>query len=201
MGTIENKIQTIFSKSIDNLVQHCDKLSPHIAKASVLISNQLLEGNKIYTCGNAGATHDAQYLVSQLMTSFDRERPSLPAIFLSSELTSPTTSANEQSVSDIISKQIRCLCQAGDVLIIMTNNENSASLIQAIHAAHEKQMFVILLGGNSGGKLKNILSPDDVEIFTQNKNKMLAQETNLICIHCICELVEQSLFGDYSLNN
>lgn len=195
MSSTENQIHHIFSQSIESLVQNCDQLSPQIDKASQLIANQLLEGNKLFACGNDGGASDAQYLVSRFMNHFDRERPSLPAIYLSADSTIITGIASEQNFNDIFAKQIRALGQGGDILFVVSSSANSSNLIQAIQSAHEKQMFVIVLSGNSKKELRAILNSDDIEISIQQSNKARIKELNLISLHCICELIDQHLFG------
>lgn len=188
-------IRKTFSDSIECIVESCDQLYENIGKSSSLISSQLLEGNKIFCCGNGGAASDAQYFCSRLINRFDRERPALPAFCLSSDITTLTTIANDHNFNDIFSKQIRALANPGDILFVISNSGKSSNLIQAVQTAHEKQMFVIALSGNDGGSIEQNLTENDIELSVKNENSSRIKEVNLITMHCICELIDQNLFG------
>ena len=200
MNELENQVRDIFSQSVECLINNCDDLAGSVLLASQLIANQLLEENKILTCGNGGGASDAQYFASRFLNRFERERPSLPAICLSSDSTTITTISNDQNFNDIYAKQIRALGNPGDILLAISTSGNSSNLVQAVQAAHEKQMFVIVLSGNDGGDIGRILSPDDIELRVQHENNARIKEVNLVSLHCLCELVDQHLFGIYETN-
>ena len=64
----------------------------------------------------------------------------------------------------MFSKQIRALGQPGDVLLAISTSGNSANVIQAIQAAHDREMIVVALTGRDGGGMASLLLPEDVEI-------------------------------------
>ncbi len=196
MINYDEKVREVFSQSVESIINSCEELYSDISRASQLISNQLVEGNRVYACGNGGGASDAQYFSSRFLSRFERERPSLPAICLSADATTLTSIANDQNFNDIYAKQIRALAQAGDVLVVISTSGNSSNLIQAVQSAHEKQMFVIVLSGNDGGDLGRILSADDIELRVPYESSARIKEVNLITLHCMCELVDKNLFGE-----
>jgi len=184
-----------FSSTVECLIEHCDYLDEQVPQISALISNQLLEGNKILSCGNGGAASDAQYFCSCLINRFERERPALPALCLSSDVSNITGIANDHNFNDIYSKQIRALGNPGDILFVIFNSGKSSNLIQAIQAAHEKQMFVIALTGSQETNLEQMMGESDIELRVQSDKAPRIKEIHLVAIHSICELIEQRLFG------
>ncbi len=195
MTNIEQQVRNIFSHSVECVMNNCDELAPKISQASVLIANQLLEGKTIYTCGNGGGAVDAQYFSSRLINRFEHERPSLPSVCLSADIATITSIANDQNFNEIFSKPIKSLAKSGDVLLVISTNEKSSNLVQAVQAAHEKNMFVIVLCGNGSGNIELILDFNDIEIRVQSESNARIKECNLLSLNCMCELIEQQLFG------
>lgn len=184
-----------FSKTIECLIENCDHLEENIHQISKLISNQFLEGNKLLSCGNGSGASDAQYFCSCLINRFERERPSLPAICLSADVSSITGIANDHNFNDIYSKQIKALGNPGDILFVIFNSGKSSNLIQAIQAAHEKQMFVIILSSNHETGMEQMISDNDIELRVQHTQPSRVKEVHLVAMHCVCELIDQNLFG------
>ena len=146
-------------------------------------------------CGNGGSAGDAQHFSSELLNRFERERPSLPAIALTTDTSTITSIANDYSYNEIFSKQIRALGQPGDVLLAISTSGNSANIIQAIQAAHDREMIVVALTGRDGGGMASLLLPEDVEIRVPANVTARIQEVHLLAIHCLCDLIDSQLFG------
>gem|GEM_PF-835747 len=176
MSNNEENIRDIFSQSINSFIHNCDELAPVIANASHMIAGQLLEGGKIFCCGNGGDASDAQYFTSCFLNRFDRERPSLPAICLSADATTMSAIANDQNFNDVYAKQLKALAQAGDVLLVISTQGNSSSLVQAVQTAHEKSMFIIAINSDNTGDIGNILNQNDIELRIQSHSN--ATENN-----------------------
>jgi phosphoheptose isomerase len=155
----------------------------------------LLDGHKIMSCGNGGSACDAMRFSSQMLNRFKHERPSLPAIALTADIATLTSIANDYSYNDIFAKQVRALGHSGDVLLAISTSGNSANVINAIKAAHDKNIIVIALTGADGGKIPGILYDDDIEIRIPAHEVARIQETHLLIIHCICDIVDFQLFG------
>ncbi|HAZ75395.1 MAG TPA: phosphoheptose isomerase, partial [Enterobacteriaceae bacterium] len=56
-----------------------------IQRAAVLLADSFKAGGKVLSCGNGGSAGDAQHFSSELLNRFERERPSLPAIALTTD--------------------------------------------------------------------------------------------------------------------
>lgn len=192
---MQNRIQQMFKASIETKQKALDVLPESIEQASILMVNSLLNEGKILACGNGGSAGDSQHFSSELLNRFERERPSLPAIALTTDSSTITSIANDYSYEEIFSKQIRALGRDGDVLLAISTSGNSDNVIQAIHAAHDRNMRVVALTGRDGGNIAPILLPDDVEVRVPSNVTARVQEVHLLAIHCLCDLIDNQLFG------
>lgn len=191
----QERINQHFQASIETKQQAAEVLAPVIEQASDSMVQALLSGGKILTCGNGGSAGDAQHFSSELLNRFERERPSLPAIALTTDSSTVTSIANDYSYNEIFSKQIRALGNAGDVLLAISTSGNSANVVQAIQAAHDREMRVVSLTGRDGGDMASLLLPEDIEIRVPSMVTARIQEVHLLAIHCLCDLIDWQLFG------
>lgn len=194
MDSIE-RIEQLFHDSIDTKVKASEVLPRVIAAAGQLMVNALLNDGKILSCGNGGSAGDAQHFSSELLNRFERERPSLPAIALTTDSSTVTSIANDYSYNEIFSKQIRALGTDRDILLAISTSGNSANVIQAIQAAHDRGMKVVALTGRDGGNMAALLHPEDVEIRVPAQSTARIQEVHLLAIHCLCDYIDRQLFG------
>ena len=190
---MQPRIQHMFQASIETKQQALAVLPQAIESASLLMVSSLLNEGKILSCGNGGSAGDAQHFSSEMLNRFERERPSLPAIALTTDSSTITSIANDYSYEEVFSKQIRALGQAGDILLATSGN--SANVVQAIHAAHDRNMHVVALTGRDGGQIAPLLLPDDVEIRVPSSVTARVQEVHLLVIHSLCDLIDHQLFG------
>jgi len=195
MNTILERIRINFTDSIQTKITAADSISNIIAEASEEIVQALLEGYKILSCGNGGSACDALHFSSEMLNRFKHERPALPAIALSADIPTLTAIANDYHFSDIFAKQVRALGQPGDILLAISTSGNSANILNAVKAAHDKNMGVIALTGHDGGKIVDYLQERDIEIRVPAYDTARIQETHLLIIHCICDIVDFRLFG------
>ena len=192
---MQSRIKHMFQTSIETKQQSLTVLPQVIENASLMMVSALLNEGKILACGNGGSAGDAQHFSSEMLNRFERERPSLPAIALTTDTSTITSIANDYSYEEIFSKQIRALGQEGDVLLAISTSGNSANVVQAIHAAHDRNMHVVALTGRDGGQIAPLLLPDDVEIRVPSNVTARVQEVHLLAIHCLCDLIDHQLFG------
>lgn len=191
----ESRVSNQFAESIVTKQAAADLLPPIIASAGLLMGQSLQNDGKILSCGNGGSAGDAQHFSSELLNRFERERPGLPAIALTTDSSTLTSIANDYAYEDIFAKQIRALGRGGDVLLAISTSGNSENVIRAIAAAHERDMQVVALSGRDGGQMAEILSAGDVEIRVPAERTARIQEVHLVIIHCLCDLIDESLFG------
>jgi D-sedoheptulose 7-phosphate isomerase len=193
---LELRIQQHFIDSADLKYQSADALSKPIAAAVQTILACVTSGGKVLACGNGGSAADAQHFSAEFVGRFERERPELGAIALSTDTSILTAIANDYDYNVIFSKQVRALGQAGDVLLAISTSGNSANIIAAIEAAHGREMSVVALTGRGGGKLGNLLRETDVHICVPHERTARIQEVHILALHCICDGVDAQLLGE-----
>lgn len=192
---ISARVKQLFNASIETKIQAAEVLPSIIAQAAEMVVQSLLAGNKVLSCGNGGSAGDAQHFASEMINRFERERPSLPAIALTTDSLTLTSIANDYDFEEIFAKQIRALGVENDILLAISTSGNSQNVINAITAAHDRGLRVIALTGREGGALASQLYPEDIEIRVPSQSTARIQETHLLVIHCLCDIIDSRLFG------
>lgn len=193
---LEQRIQQHFIDSADLKYQAAPLLSKPIADAVQALLTCVTGGGKVLSCGNGGSAADAQHFSAEFVGRFERERPELAAIALTTDTSALTAIANDYGFNHIFSRQVRALGQPGDVLLAISTSGNSANVLAAIEAAHEREMVVIGLSGRSGGKMVQALRDTDVHICVPHERTARIQEVHLLTLHCLCDAVDALLLGD-----
>ena len=192
---IELRIKNHFLDSIETKKNALEELIIPIKHAANCISHSLLNEGKILSCGNGGSAGDAQHFSAELLNRFEIERPGLPAVALTTDSSTLTAIANDYEYDQIFSKQILALGTNRDVLLAISTSGNSSNIVKAVQAAHERNMRVLSLTGNKGGKLAKLLKGDDIEIRVPSDRTARIQEIHLLVIHCLCDIIDSILFG------
>ena len=190
------RIRQHFSDSIDVKRHAAEALAPEIASAAGLLTECLLADGKILACGNGGSASDAQHFAAEMIGRFERERPELPAISLSTDTSILTAVANDYSFEQVFAKQVRALGAKGDVLLAISTSGNSGNVVAAITAAHDRDMRVVALTGKGGGRIGTMLAADDSHLCVPHDRTARIQEVHLLMIHCLCDAIDNALLGD-----
>jgi D-sedoheptulose 7-phosphate isomerase len=172
-----------------------DALARPIAAAAERMVQCLKNDGKIMSCGNGGSAADSQHFAAELINRFERERPALAAIALTTDTSTLTSIANDYHYDQVFSKQVRALGRAGDLLLAISTSGNSRNVVQAMQAAHECQMSAIALTGRNGGKMAEALRPDDIHICVPAQSTARIQEVHLLTLHCLCDAIDCLLLG------
>lgn len=189
----KQRIEQHFFDSAQLKLTASASLAPCIERASEHLLKGLRCRNKVLSCGNGGSAADAQHFASELVNRFERERPGLPAIALTTDTSALTSIANDYHYEFVFSRQVQALGNPGDILLAISTSGNSASIVRAIEAAHTHGMRIIALTGRDGGKIAPLLTEHDVEIRVPANNTARIQEVHLLVIHCLCDLLDHNL--------
>lgn len=189
------RIARQFQDSAHTKLAAVDAMAAPLAGAIETMTQCLLNNGKILACGNGGSAADAQHFAAELVNRFEMERPPLAAIALTTDSATLTSIANDYDYLQVFSKQVRALGQAGDVLLAISTSGNSANVIDAVAAAHERDMRVVALTGRGGGKLGDMLRPDDVHLCVPAERTARIQEVHLLALHCLCDGIDCLLLG------
>jgi len=193
--TLAIRISKHFDDSAQIKLQSKKVLAQPIADAAQAMVTCLLNDGKILACGNGGSAADAQHFAAELVNRFEVERPGLPAIALTTDTSVITSIANDYDYNLIFSKQVRALGMAGDVLIAISTSGNSANVMEAIRAAHDRGMVVIALTGRDGGTMGTMLTSSDFHLCVPTQRTARIQEVHLLVLHCLCDVIDHLLLG------
>ena len=188
------RIRHNFNDSIQTKITAADTLINPIAQAGDLMVQCLLSNHKLLSCGNGGSAADAQHFASEMLNRFEKERPGLPAIALTTDSSTLTSIANDYNYHEVFAKQIKALGQPGDVLLAISTSGHSKNIIEAIEAAHMRDMNVVALTGRDGGEIASLLNAQDIEVRVPADSTARIQETHLLIIHCLCDIIDRQLF-------
>ncbi|XQW84550.1 phosphoheptose isomerase [Thalassotalea piscium] len=189
-----DRIKSNFTESIQTKIAASEVLAVPLEQAGMIMVQCLLNGHKILSCGNGGSAADAQHFSAELLNRYETERPSLPAIALTTDSSTLTSIANDYHWDEVFSKQVRALGNQGDVLLAISTSGNSSNVIKAIEAAVARDMPIIALTGKDGGDIAGLLGENDVEIRVPSARTARIQEVHLLAIHCLCDMIDSTLF-------
>jgi D-sedoheptulose 7-phosphate isomerase len=192
--TSDDAIRQHFADSIAVKQKSADALVPAIARAGRLMTQTIRAGGKILACGNGGSAGDAQHFSAELLNRFERERPGLPAVALTTDTSTLTSIANDYAYEQVFSKQVLALGRPGDCLLAISTSGNSPNVVAAMRAAHERDMTIVALTGRNGGKMAPLLRASDVEVRVPADRTCRVQEVHLVVIHSLCDALDSALF-------
>ncbi len=188
------RIHKHFEDSAQVKLQSKSVLTQPIADTAQAMVGCLQKDGKILCCGNGGSAADSQHFAAELINRFEIERPGLAAIALTTDSSVLTSIANDYDYQQIFSKQVRALGRAGDVLLAISTSGNSANVVAAITAAHERNMRVVALTGRDGGNMGLMLKEGDIHICVPTQSTARIQEVHLLALHCICDGIDHLMF-------
>ena len=189
------RIRRHFNDSAQLKLKAHEVLAEPIGHAIDIMVKALLANGKILACGNGGSAADAQHFSAELLNRFERERPGLAAIALTTDTSTLTSIANDYSYDQVFSKQVSALGQPGDVLFAISTSGNSKNVSRALAAAHEREMRVVALTGRGGGEIGKLLAAEDVHICVPHSQTARIQEVHLLTLHCLCDGIDCLLLG------
>ncbi|MFY7697792.1 MAG: D-sedoheptulose-7-phosphate isomerase [Legionella sp.] len=195
MTAMNKRVRHLLGLMIETKIAVADTLSAEIVRASMRLVDCLLNDGTIFLCGHGGSAANCLHFSSAMINHFEVERPPLPVVVLANDLSTVTAIINEGHYDHIFARQIQALGKQGDVLLAVTTTGNSNSLLHAVNAANDRGMDTIALSGRDGGVLANHLGPEDIELRVGSDNAARIREIHLSVLHCFCDLIDQSLFG------
>lgn len=189
------RISQQFQESAQTKLEAVEALAGPIAAAAETMVASLLANGKILACGNGGSAADSQHFAAEMLNRFERERPGLAALALTTDTSTLTSIANDYAYDQVFAKQVRALGQAGDVLLAISTSGDSPNMLAAVAAAKDREMKVVALTGKGGGQLGAALRPGDLHICVPARRTARIQEVHLLTLHCLCDAVDSLLLG------
>ena len=164
-----------------------------LEKIAIQAAQCLRSGGKILLCGNGGSAADSQHIAAEFVGRFKRERPSLPALALTTDTSILTAIGNDYAYEKIFSRQVEGLGQKGDVLIALSTIGNSKNILEAVKAAKAKGVATIGFTGAKGGTLKDLV---DHCFYAQSSETPHIQEVHITALHALSEVVEDLVLSE-----
>jgi len=189
LADITNEIKAsieVKSKILDDEV-----ILEQIADLAEQCKKSLKSGGKIIFCGNGGSFADAQHLSAEFTSRFMFDRPGLPSIALGTNSSAITAIGNDYGYENVFSREIEAIGKPVDTLIAITTSGNSINILNAIEAAKQKGLNLIVFTGSSNGKLPDKISTLNVP----SSNTARIQECHILIGHIICGIVESDIFS------
>jgi D-sedoheptulose 7-phosphate isomerase len=185
-------IRKIVAESLDLKKAFFAANEETVALAARIIIRALGGGNKVLLFGNGGSAADAQHIAAEWVGRFQRERPPLPAIALTTDTSILTAIGNDYGFEQVFVRQVRALGRKGDVAIGISTSGNSPNVLAAIEAAKEMGLTTIGLTGSDGGKLA---SKTDCHLNVPHRLAARVQEVHIMIGHILCGLVDEHMKG------
>ncbi|WP_431474740.1 SIS domain-containing protein [Marinobacter sp. KM021] len=195
MTDTAQKINQWFANHMEQTAQAASTAGPDIEDVADTFVSTLLQDGKLIACANGNANILAQYFCTALLNRFEQDRPALPAINLGADATTYSAICRDNRFNDTFSRQVRAIGKPGDLLFVIVDDGHKANLIQAIQAAHDREMQVVVLSAREKSDITSLMHPEDHEIALNDLAPHEATPLMLLIINTLCDLVDHKLFG------
>jgi D-sedoheptulose 7-phosphate isomerase len=187
-------ITQLIGKHIESSMTLAEQLIPEILQVGLKLADKLMAGGKVLICAQGRAYVNGLHFVNALLHCHGVQRPPLPALMLGGEISLWQTASCEGQMEQLYTWEIQAIAHAQDVLFILSVSGASPALLQAIHAAKEKEIPVVLLVDESGAALAEQLGTEDSLLKLPTETMPCTLEMQLMTLHAICEVIEQTIF-------
>lgn len=191
--SIEQRIRDHFAASIEAKQRSLECQLGALVQAVDLLATRLRDGHKILVCGNGGSAADAQHFAAELSGRFERERPGLAGIALTTDTSALTAIGNDYGFDRVFERQVQALGRPGDVLVGISTSGNSPNVLRAVDTAQAQGMAVLAMTGKDGGALARSLKAGDVELRSASAVTARIQEVHILFLHCLCDGLDETL--------
>jgi len=188
---MKEKILKAFEESIGIKDKFVKENVDAIVEVSKAIADAFSDGKKLLLFGNGGSATDSSHIAAEFVNRFKKERPSLPAIALNTDMAIITAIANDYDYSDVFAKQLKAIGEEGDIVIAISTSGGAANVLKAMDAAKKKKLKTIAFTGAKGEKFA---SKATYAFIVLSDNTPRIQETHITLGHVLCQMVEEILF-------
>lgn len=187
----QDRLETNIDAVVE-LLQSMRRLAEPLNRAADLVTDCLLSGCTLLTCGNGGSAADAAHITTELVCRLKNDRPPYPSVCLNDSGSTLTATANDYGYEEVFARQVRAFGQAGNVLLAISTSGNSENIVRALEAAREAKLASIALLGRDGGQSRGLAT---VELIVPSQNTARIQEAHTVLYHTLCEMIEPALAG------
>jgi D-sedoheptulose 7-phosphate isomerase len=147
-------------------------------------------GGKVLFFGNGGSAADAQHLAAEFVNRFDRDRPALSALALTTDGSILTSIGNDATFARIFARQIEAHGRPGDVVVGISTSGRSPNVVEGFRTAREKSLRSGAILGGDGGDAKALA---DLALVVPGVDTPRIQEVHILAGHLLCRRVEDLL--------
>ncbi len=191
---MQETVISLFAESAQVKTRFARENAEKIVEVAQLIAHAFRDGRKVILFGNGGSAMDASHIAAEFVNRFMLERPPLPALALNTDAAVLTSISNDYDYSQVFSKQLAALGHEGDVVIGISTSGNSPNVVRALEVAQNNGMRTIAFTGGTGGKMAALA---EYAFVVPSKVTARIQETHITLGHALCQLVDESLFGNH----
>lgn len=163
--------------------------STPVLDAAAAIVDALKRGGTLLIFGNGGSASDAQHAAAELVGRFERERPGLAAVALTTDLSVMTSVANDYGFERVFARQVEALGRAGDVAFGISTSGTSPNVVAALETARARGLQTVALTGRDGGAAGRVAG---IHINVPSDSTARVQEVHRTMLHVICDIVERA---------
>ena len=160
-----------------------------VLDAAAAVIAALKGGGKLLVFGNGGSAADAQHVAAELVGRFERERPGMAAIALTTDASVLTSVANDYAFERVFARQVEALGRAGDVALGISTSGASPNVVAALETARALGLQTIALTGADGGAAGRAAA---IHVNVPSPSAARVQEVHRTLLHVMCDLVERS---------
>lgn len=167
-----------------------------VSAAGALLSETVLAGKRIYSCGNGGSAAIANHLVCDCLKGIRNGtsmRPKVHSFSTTIELISAI--ANDLSYDEVFSYQLESMGEAGDLLIAISSSGSSPNILQSLERAREMNIRTISMTGFSGGAAR---AKADVNLHVDCSNYGIVEDLHQSLMHILAQYIRHREIPDQS---
>ena len=193
-------MKTIISNNLAQSIKAKEAFAGESSETIVALADQILatfaDGGKLLIFGNGGSAADAQHMAAEFVNRFLINRRPLPALALTTDTSVLTSIGNDFSYDLIFVKQIQALGKPEDLALGISTSGTSANVVKALATARDMGLKTAALTGGTHPPTGEISVHCDLILNVPSDSTPRIQESHLWVEHLLCEMVENSIFGD-----
>ena len=188
---LKERARQLAEQSVEYHRHFATELADSLAQLANLVALSLESGGKVLFFGNGGSASQAQHLAAELVNRFERDRPALPALALTTDGSVLTSIANDDSYLRVFARQIEALGRLGDVAVGLTTSGSSPNVVQGLTSARDRGLLAVAFSGREGGEAARVA---DHALIVPGAVTARIQEVHLLAGHILCALIDERLF-------
>ena len=150
----------------------------------------LVAGHKLLLAGNGGSAADAQHIAAEIVGRYKVDRPSWPAVALTTDTSALTAISNDYGYEQVFARQVQGLGQRGDIFWGFSTSGRSPNILAALQTARDRGLVTI---GFTGAKGQEMGAHCDLLFVAPTSDTPVIQQLHLMAGHAICDEIEHAL--------